>query len=874
MIAGTSLFTQGQIPDFETYRRQQEQDFRQFVARRDSAMKALNRDFEKFVDQRNREFAAYVRNEWERMQIFAGIRPEPGPKPNRMPSFNPAVGEHARERVPITTKPPTQARVELRDVPSEPIPIRPVTPSPLAPSDIAIDFYGRQLGFPADRSFRGIRANGIAERDVAQWFETAAATNFAPTLISLLETAQNTGMNDWALFMAAQQLSARLANNNPLTTRLYTWFLLMQAGYDIRLARNQQQLLLLLPFAHTVYNTPRLIIDNVTFYIIGGTAGESIFTFRQNIPGAYRLFDMNFYKSPLLALQPREKTLVFEFEGKEQRLTLQYDPVLVAMLAQQPQAHMNIYLDAGASNILAASAERVIEPVLQPMSDTQKVSYLLKLAQTSFQYKTDIEQFGRQRYMVPDEVIHYAFSDCDDRAVFFAWLVRNYARQKVAALLYPGHLATAVHFPGGNPHGDYVIVDGMQFVVADPTYINAPIGLTMPEFRGTIPEAFLVDPQLYRNEQNLALWQKLHEAGAMRGNTRNDIILGREGHIFATGYFINRLQNRASRIRLENFGDRRTAFVGAFEHTLLPRWLLAFETTGDATGFAINRAPNDNLIVAGSFSGGIKAQNITINAAQGKTELFLACINPEGRLLWMQKVTPEPAPGNNKLAYTIRANYNGEIADIRYFNDPRESENRLFTTPGEILLTGTFGNTSGISVDEAPVFASGGTTSFADMLIQKNRELQQRNFETTIAGLFAAIYLSKSEGVVFPGSVAQEAIRKANPRFPQQFPETFANIGKISFLRNKSGIIEIRTENSQDVFFDKMRIRNGSTMRVRTLANGDEQIDILSNIHVGQLVVWYQLNFIRLNHRNGDLLFDYRSNNTQVTMNLKRDILN
>jgi hypothetical protein len=865
-----------QIPDFETYRRQQEQGFRQFAAERDSIMKAMNKDFEQFVEQRNREYADYLKNEWERMQIFTGAKPDPGPKPDEMPTFDPVKDKKEEKKEITSTIPPAAAQVKPREQFTEPISIKPVDPAAPSLPKTNIDFYGRELQISVDRSFRGIRPGGVQEREVSEWFNNVARTNFAPTLKELLDIADQTGMNDWALFMAAQKLGERLSNNNALGTKLYTWFILLQAGYDIRLGRQEQQLVHLMPFSHIVYNTPRLTIDNKTFYLIGGKSGEPIYTYKQTMPGAFRFFDMNFYKSPTFAVKGKDKTISFDHGGMNIRIDLQYDPVLVAMLASQPQSDMNVYLNADASNYLIRACEKALEPLLQKMDDVARVSFLLKLAQTAFEYQTDIDQFGYQKYMVPDEVIHYKFSDCDDRAVLFGWLVRNYAGQKVAALLYPGHLANAVHFQNGNPPGDYVTIDGRQFVVADPTYINAPIGLSMPEFFNVAPTAWVIDSQRYIFEQNLAAWSTLYDFGARRGNNQRDIAFTKNGGTFVTGYFEDILRRPDNRIRLENYGDKRTAFVGHFNQSMQPQWLHAFDSDNDATGVSILISPQQNVIVAGTFSGNLRIQGRQITSQKDQNDAFVAAFSPNGQLLWLQNAGLDNRHNNNAMAYSLHVTLNGQVKQVHYYNDPRESASGLFAD-GEtgVVFTGTFGNTSGLTMDDAPESASGASMNFSDMLIQKNRELiSQRNVESSIAGLIAAIHISKSEGVVFPGSAAQEALRKANPGFPRNFPETFENIGKISFLKNKSGIIEIRTDNGRDVFFDKLRIRNGSTVRLRALPNGDEQIDILSNIHVGQMVVWYPLNFIRLNHRTGDLLFDYRSNNSQVTLNLKRDILN
>jgi hypothetical protein len=49
-------------------------------------------------------------------------------------------------------------------------------------------------------------------------------------------------------------------------------------------------------------------------------------------------------------------------------------------------------------------------------------------------------------------------------------------------LHYPGHLATAVRFNGA-VQGDYLMIDGKKFLVCDPTYIGAPIGMAMDGYK-------------------------------------------------------------------------------------------------------------------------------------------------------------------------------------------------------------------------------------------------------------------------------------------------------------------------------------------------------------------------------------------------------
>ena len=107
--------------------------------------------------------------------------------------------------------------------------------------------------------------------------------------------------------------------------------------------------------------------------------------------------------------------------------------------------------------------------------------------QTAFDYRTDDEQFGQERPLFADETLYYPYSDCEDRAILYAVLVRDLLGLDVVLLHYPGHLATAVCFGDDTP-GDYMSIGGRKYIVCDPTYIGAPIGLAMPQYKQTPAE--------------------------------------------------------------------------------------------------------------------------------------------------------------------------------------------------------------------------------------------------------------------------------------------------------------------------------------------------------------------------------------------------
>ena len=100
--------------------------------------------------------------------------------------------------------------------------------------------------------------------------------------------------------------------------------------------------------------------------------------------------------------------------------------------------------------------------------------------QTAFVYEYDDKVWGHDRALFAEETLFYPYCDCEDRAILFSRLVRDLLGLDVLLVFYPGHLATAVAF-NSPMEGDYIDFDGKRFTICDPTYIGAPIGVTMPD---------------------------------------------------------------------------------------------------------------------------------------------------------------------------------------------------------------------------------------------------------------------------------------------------------------------------------------------------------------------------------------------------------
>ena len=167
----------------------------------------------------------------------------------------------------------------------------------------------------------------------------------------------------------------------------------------------------------------------------------------------------------------------------DQDIELPYSTSHLRYYDEIPTTVFPIYFKTPVSSEAEQALAQTFSTLGKRYNKVQMVDIMLNFVQTAFAYKIDEQQFGREKYFFPEEVIGYPFSDCEDRSALFAWLVRRFVGYDVIGVLYDDHLATAVCF--GNDaqlQGKSVDFNGKRYFVCDPTYSNATIGTVLPKF--------------------------------------------------------------------------------------------------------------------------------------------------------------------------------------------------------------------------------------------------------------------------------------------------------------------------------------------------------------------------------------------------------
>lgn len=879
---------------FEEYKKQQQQQMQQFAQQQQQGMEKLRKEYADYVAKRDKEWQDYLTKEWERYQVFSGKKAPERPKPTTIPAFVPPVKVLAPDTDPATTTVTRKDPPKTAEVPPKPTIIpqtapRPVTVPPIPPvvepirkpaeeqsnlrqSDLR--FYGRQVQINYDPALATLTFPQLTQANIGAFWENASATNYTPVVDQLWMTKTEINANDYGYFVLVKKFAESVYPANANLSRLLTWFIMVRSGYGVRIAYQDAELALLLPALQQVYQTTFLTLNGMNYYIFPKLQSGSYFTYDKDYASAGRIVDFNVMSPFNLRGAVATRVLKFNYEGKNYEIPVQYDTDMMEFYKEYPLVDLSVYFNAAVSVKAKESLAEAIKPIVSGMTEAGAVNFILRLVQTSFDYKTDPEQFGREKFFFAEELFFYPYSDCEDRSVLFSYLVRETLGLKVVGLEYSDHVAAAVSFTNAVT-GDYLLYRNQKFTVTDPTYINAPAGMTMPQY---LKENPLICEITTRNAEQLNLdlvWEKAQTAGFYKGSFRKNGKVLADGSSVLTGFFSK--PSRLGSVMLSGTPDANTCFVARLNPAGETIWAKTIAASGNAVGMSVETAPAGNIVVAGVYTGTIRLGSRSISSARGKADLFVASFTPRGELMWLNRGALETLPDSIPTAFSVSLSAAGVKTATKHAGQQLDdrSQGLFVDKEGAVMYSGMTNNALALAGNEKQVaFATQAAVNIPALLkAEGERFIIEKQAEKSIAGLMAAIKLVRFMGMSLTGKQIVESLDINNPSFKKSCPNIYKNLGKINFVKNSKGVITVSTENGGDIAFDKVKITNNSTISISELSNGDYQIDILSGIKVGKLVVWYGLNYIKMLAKKGDLLFDYSSDHSQVTVNVKKDIL-
>lgn len=368
---------------------------------------------------------------------------------------------------------------------------------PTLDSELVFSFYGKSLQVA---KLHPAKVQSMGESDVAEaWNSYKNKVEVDAVLSSLRTLSDELGLNDWFVFeLVRDYVNALLNNCSPLDRMVLDHYLLVGMGYDVRLARTERQLVLLVPIKQAVYEHQFVRVGDKEFYLFFDdeeSAEEKLSVIVACDPskkdvGEGHSINLLFDNTSLKVRSGEDR--LCELDDGKIRITCTVNEGIMEMLRNYPMMDLQNYVTSVVMPQFQDTILGQLRPQIEDMTQCEAANALLHFVQYVFGYENDSVSHGREKAYFVEENFYYNNNDCEDRSILYAFLVRSLLGLDVQIVEYPGHECTAVHFTDCLTYGNGYYFGGEFYLICDPSYIGATIGKCMPEFRLVEPRVYIV----------------------------------------------------------------------------------------------------------------------------------------------------------------------------------------------------------------------------------------------------------------------------------------------------------------------------------------------------------------------------------------------
>ena len=447
-------------------------------------------DFQGFRKGIMERYAEFLDAAWTEYETTAGKRRVNTPKPEVAPVYTPEA-EPAKEPIVVEPMPVDEAKEPVKPtapaVPTTPTaPKVPSVPSPTTPQ-VCFTLYGLQLAVPAPKVEPVL--NGAEQKEVVRLWKQINESDTKACVEALRQHAETYRLGDWCTFKAVEAFSRKWAKGNKHAERVMMQYLMLSMGYDVRLAVAGSEVCLMLPFEQQVYGNTYLTVDNERYYL-----------YPKNLPSGSRIYScavptgeecgrqMNLIINPAYRLPRNNQPFALSYGALAVQGNVNKN--VIALLQEYPTMEVYCYAASLTDAEVKREVVQQLKEQLKEMDEAQAANALLHFVQNALEYQTDGQQFGEgvEKSFFFDETLYFPYCDCEDRSIFFAYLVHEILGLDVLLVGYPGHECTAVALSVPPRNATSFTYRGKTYYICDPTYIGADIGMCMPGFVNTRPE--------------------------------------------------------------------------------------------------------------------------------------------------------------------------------------------------------------------------------------------------------------------------------------------------------------------------------------------------------------------------------------------------
>ena len=382
-------------------------------------------------------------------------------------------------------------------VPPQPKPQNPIVENKVSMATSDFDFYGTPMKVRWGNAEK-FKLNGTSKKDISDAFLELTDKGYTNLVHDCLELRKEYKLCDWAYYKMLQNIAEKACGKGTNEAIFLQGVLLNQSGYQIRFAlEDNTKLHIMSRMDGFPYDKGYLTADGKLFFLMDGCKAKNLTVCDAAYPGE-QMMSLGIAEQPELKKNLSDnRTVISRFVNV--KADMQMNKNLMDFYTDYPTSYdgkdmMTRWAYYANTPVTSEVKDKVYPQLKQQIGNAPKLmaaNMLLNWVQMGLTYAYDEKVWGHDRAFFAEESLFYPFCDCEDRSILFSHLIRDLLDLDVVLVYYPGHLYTAVCF-NEDVTGDYIMVNGRKFTVADPTYYNANVGKTMSKMDNSKAKVILL----------------------------------------------------------------------------------------------------------------------------------------------------------------------------------------------------------------------------------------------------------------------------------------------------------------------------------------------------------------------------------------------
>lgn len=350
--------------------------------------------------------------------------------------------------------------------------------TPLQAFASQVNFYGHGVSF-ADYTLPQVSLKKVNETSLTRLNNAIKQTDVSRLSQEIKHKQRDFNLDDLGMLKLLDQRLAKFYTDHNRRT-LLKWRILSHLKYDVLLTYSNDVVdcfgtMNFKPLENVYILRKNKRYNNLNFSDKRTYGNRFIFK-GQSAVGRKLVFDSR--KRPRIFNRKKSRTITFTYKQQEYSISAEGNGSLMEYYNDLPAIDFSkSYLHNGFSQEAKNSVILELKNITADMNKRESIGLLLKFVQSAFPYKSDYDNHGREKYNFPEETLFEKYSDCEDRTLLLAGLVREILDLNSVALYFEKdeHMSLAIEMSEYKNSYSFKY-DEKLFVACEPTGRNYRFG--------------------------------------------------------------------------------------------------------------------------------------------------------------------------------------------------------------------------------------------------------------------------------------------------------------------------------------------------------------------------------------------------------------